>query len=52
MKKLLLAVLVLAVLGSIPAGAARQNEDRDIVDTMMSVTRFDTFLMLLRESDL
>jgi len=50
MKKLLALGLLLSM-WAVPF-QARSQETRDVVDTMMSVQRFDTFLSLLREADL
>ncbi len=52
MKFFLMTILLLASTMSPMASPAKQTEGRDIVDTMMSVNQFDTFLMLLREADL
>lgn len=54
MKRLLILVLAAAACLSVQASAPRapQESGRDIVDTMLTVDRFDTFLMLIREADL
>lgn len=52
MKILLMIGLVMAMIGSAFAlPPAPKLQDKDVIDTMMTVQRFDTFLMLVRESD-
>ncbi len=54
MKKLatiLVSLLVLATLAA-PVTPARQSDGRDLIDMMITVDQFDTFLMLTREADL
>lgn len=51
MKKIFLLATLLLTLAAVPV-SARQEEGRDIVDTIMTVDQFDTFLMLVREADL
>lgn len=52
MKILLMISLVMALIGSALAlPPTPKLQDKDVIDTMMTVQRFDTFLMLVRESD-
>lgn len=53
MKKLLAVTALLLTLATImPASTPRQTESRDIIDTLITVDQFDTFLELVREADL
>ncbi|MBI5708010.1 MAG: fasciclin domain-containing protein [Armatimonadetes bacterium] len=52
LKSLLIgAALACAVLGA-TAPKTQSNSSRDLIDTVMSVHQFDTFLMLVRDADL
>lgn len=52
MKKLFAAAVLFLAFALIPAMPSRQNDGRDIIDTIMTVDQFDTFLELVREADL